>query len=151
MNQTLASTIAAICRERDERFKDSLPLIHQLLAEYGEHDLANRLFMEIPRDAPFEVVADLFDLILHSGNENCSEAIARSVRSWLRQGGDTRRMSIALRTAEKQGSAEGPIRPGRPHRLSNVRRLFKALGLSVLLLAALVSSNAIDLGAGLLR
>lgn len=131
MQPILAQVIAAICRERDQRFKDTLPLVQQLLFDYGEHDLANRLYAEIPRDVPFEIVADLFVLILRSGNEVCSDAIARSMRSWLRQAADSRKLSIALRVAQDTQDKT----PGRHHRLSNVRRLLKVLGLNVVALA----------------
>lgn len=136
MQPILAQVIASICRERDQRFKDTLPLVQQLLSEYGEHDLANRLYAEIPRDVPYEVVADLFGLVLRSGNEACTDAIARSLRSWLRQAADNRKLSIALRVAESKQAAPS----GRHHRLSNVRRLMKALGLNLMAALALFAS-----------
>lgn len=137
MQPVLAQVIASICRERDQRFKDTLPLVQQLLSEYGEHDLANRLYAEIPRDVPYEVVADLFDLVLRSGNESCTDAIARSMRSWLRQAADNRKLNVALRVAQ---STQSSATSGRHHRLSNVRRLMKALGLNLMAGVALFLS-----------
>lgn len=137
MHPVLAQVIAAICTERDGRFREAPVLVQQLLTEYGEHDLANRLFAEIPRDVPFEVVADLFALVLKSGNEGCADSIARSTRSWLRQAADKRKLSVALRVMEE---TQTPAAPGRRHRrLSNVRRLLKALGLNVVAMLALVA------------
>lgn len=137
MHPVLAQVIAAICTERDGRFREAPVLVQQLLSEYGEHDLANRLFAEIPRDVPFEVVADLFALVLKSGNEGCADSIARSTRSWLRQTADSRKLSVALRVVEQ---TQAPAAPGRHHRrLSNVRRLLKALGLNVVAMLALVA------------
>ncbi len=137
MHPVLAQVIAAICTERDGRFREAPVLVQQLLSEYGEHDLANRLFAEIPRDVPFEVVADLFELVLKSGNEGCADSIARSTRSWLRQTADSRKLSVALRVVEQ---TQAPAAPGRRHRrLSNVRRLLKALGLNVVAMLALVA------------
>ena len=138
MQPILAQVIAAICRERDQRFKDTLPLVQQLLFDYGEHDLANRLYAETPLDVPFEVVADMFVLVLRGGNEGCSDAIGRSMRSWMRQAADGRKLSIAMRVQQETRSATS----GRHHRLSNVRRLLKVLGMNVVALALLAGAHA---------
>jgi hypothetical protein len=96
MTPILEKVLAAICRERDARFDQTFRLVDELLAEYGEDDLANRLVEEIPRDVPFEIVTDLLDILAWSASEKVSFAIGRTLEDWLRAGMDTRKLKIAL-------------------------------------------------------
>ena len=96
MTTILKQVIDYICRERDTSFADTFTLVQELLAEYGEGDLANRLFAEIPRDVPFEVVTDLLDILSWSASEEASVAMARTREGWLREGKDNRKLRIAL-------------------------------------------------------
>lgn len=64
MNPIIEAALEAICREREEAGTsatfDAVEALHQA---YGEEDLANRLFAEIPRTVPFEIVVELFDIL----------------------------------------------------------------------------------------
>jgi uncharacterized protein YijF (DUF1287 family) len=166
MTPVLEKVIAAICRERDGRFDETFRLVDQLLTEYGEDDLANRLVNEIPRKVPFEIVTELLDILSWSASEKASIAIGRTREQWLRDGTDTRKLMIALHGESypfiDQGEMESVLarlahvnsdvsgrclllieqrrkdsrRQRRHRRLSNVRRLLKTLGLSTVLLIA---------------
>ena len=66
----LAETLAAIRSERGEKFDRSFTLVDRLLAEFGEGDLAERLYAAIPIECPWEVVADLFGILQWSTSDN---------------------------------------------------------------------------------
>ncbi len=91
----LAETLAAIGSERGGQFDRSFALVDRLLAEFGEGDLAERLYAAIPVDCPWEVVADLFGILIWSTSDN-GTAICRATEGWLRAGEDPRRMRVAL-------------------------------------------------------
>lgn len=91
----LAETLAAIGAERGGRFDRSFALVDRLLAEFGEVDLAERLYAAIPIECPWEVVAGLFGILLWSTSDN-GAAISRATESWLRAGEDVRRVRVAL-------------------------------------------------------
>lgn len=91
----LAETLAAIGSERGGRFDRSFALVDRLLAEFGEVDLAERLYATIPIECPWEVVADLFGILEWSTSDN-GAALIRATESWLRAGEDTRRIRVAL-------------------------------------------------------
>lgn len=95
MTPILTEVIAAICRERDTSFYQVHDLVHQLLSEYGEADLTNRLFAEIPRDVSFEIVVDLLDTLCGSTSDN-GGALHQTLEDWLREGKDNRKLRIAL-------------------------------------------------------
>jgi hypothetical protein len=91
----LAETLAAIGSERGGQFDRSFALVDRLLAEFGEGDLAERLYAAIPVDCPWEVVADLFAILIWSTSDN-GTAICRATEGWLRAGENLRRMRVAL-------------------------------------------------------
>ena len=96
MNPVIAQALEAICIERDEREYDkSFDLVARLIETLGEENLAERLFIEIPRNTPFELVAELFDLLAWQTDDNGSE-IARTAERWLRECSDVRKLLIAL-------------------------------------------------------
>jgi hypothetical protein len=97
MKSTLQRVIETICESRDDGSWDNLneKYIDDLVQEYGEHDLINRVYREIPRTVPFEIICDLFDLLVWRTNDNGADA-SRSIEQWLRDGLDTRQLLIAL-------------------------------------------------------
>jgi len=171
MTPILSQVIAAICRERDERFDDTFQLVQQLLSEYGEHDLANRLFAEIPRDVPFEVVTDLLGILSWSGSDACVHEIGRTTEGWLKEGKDNRKLQIALHgeaypfadiaemerilshLAQSNEHVRGRClllieqrreqekRRRRHRRFSSVRRLLRGLGFMTPLVVAVVGQS----------
>lgn len=92
---TLAEMLATIAAERDRKPGRRFVVVKRLLAEFGEADLAERLYAAIPSDCPWEVVADLFSLLEWSTSDNGS-ALQRAAEGWLRTGDDLRRIRVAL-------------------------------------------------------
>ena len=96
MNSAIAKVLEAICLERDDAtYSASFRAAAELLAAYGESGLADRLVNEIPRMVPFEIVAELFDILTWQTSDNGS-AIHRTVEGWLLEGSDNRKLLIAL-------------------------------------------------------
>lgn len=96
MNPILDAALEAICRERGEGdSSDTFEAVEALHQAYGEEDLANRLFAEIPRTVPFEIVVELFDILAWETRDN-GAAMTRTMEGWLREGKDNRKLLIAL-------------------------------------------------------
>ncbi len=97
MHSTVEQALNTICQSRDEGDWRSLDeeVLEKLVEQFGEEDLANKLFEEIPRTVPYEVVCDLFDLLAWRTNDNGS-SVTRTVESWLRDATDNRQLFIAL-------------------------------------------------------
>ncbi len=91
----LAETLAAIAAERGAHFDRSFILVDRLLAEFGEGDLAERLYAAIPIECPWEVIADLFGILEWSTSDN-GTSLSRATEDWLRAAEDPRRMRVAL-------------------------------------------------------
>ena len=71
MHPVLATALAKICQERDEKsYSASLDAVSAIVRHFGEVNLAEVLFSEIPRTVPFELVAELFDLLAWQTNDN---------------------------------------------------------------------------------
>ena len=97
MHPLVARAIDTICLSRDDGAWKSLDeeALFTLVEEFGDGGLADRLFNEIPRSVPYEVVCDLFDLLAWRTNDN-GASITRAVEDWLREGKDNRKLRIAL-------------------------------------------------------
>ena len=99
MHQLLARAIETICLNRDDGEWESLDeeVLAAVVAEFGENGLvdADRLFGEIPRQVPYEVVCDLFDLLAWRTDDN-GASMTRTTDEWLREGKDVRKLRIAL-------------------------------------------------------
>jgi hypothetical protein len=95
MTPVLQNCIDTICLERDSGWDGSFDVVDQLVSEYGEQQLADRIVGEVPRTVPFEVVADLLNILIWSTSDN-GLAIMKAAELWLREQTDTRRMLIAL-------------------------------------------------------
>jgi len=91
----LTKPLATIASERGGRFDRSFDLVDRLLAEFGEADMAERLYAAIPSECPWEVVSDLFGILLWSTSDN-GAALSRVTEGWLRVGEDLRRVRVAL-------------------------------------------------------
>lgn len=97
MHPLVAQAIDSICLSRDEENWQSLDedVLSKLIQEFGEGALAERLYSEIPRSTPYEVVCDLFDLLAWRTNDN-GASVTRAVEDWLRESLDNRKLHIAL-------------------------------------------------------
>ncbi|WP_347929545.1 hypothetical protein [Pseudomonas helvetica] len=96
MHPTVETALTIISSERDEsEYSDSFEAVRAVVVALGEEDLAERLFLDIPGSVPFELIADLFDLLAWQTDDN-GAAITRSVENWLLDGRDIRKVRIAL-------------------------------------------------------
>jgi hypothetical protein len=96
MHPILATALDKICQERDEKcYSASLDAVAAVARHFGEVNLAEVLFSEIPRTVPFELVAELFDLLAWQTNDN-GASMTRTTETWLREGSDNRKIQIAL-------------------------------------------------------
>jgi hypothetical protein len=97
MHPLVAQAIDTICLGRDAcdwKLIDE-DVLSALVQEFGENGLADRLYSEIPRSVPYEVVCDLFDLLAWRTNDN-GASVTRTIEDWLRKSQDSRKLSIAL-------------------------------------------------------
>lgn len=97
MHPLVTQAVETISRSRDEGGWKSLneDVLSALVLEFGEDDLANRLYREIPHTVPYEIVCDLFDLLAWRTNDN-GASVTRSIEDWPREGQDDRKLRIAL-------------------------------------------------------
>lgn len=77
-----------------EALRDVLAL-HAVVVEFGQENLADQLFADIPDSISFRQVARLFDFIAWPTDDNGS-AMTRTVERWLVEGTDLRKIQIAL-------------------------------------------------------
>lgn len=96
MHPSLKQALDIIAIERNAAEYDlAFDAVHDVVNVFGEIDLANRLFSEIPRTMHEELVADLFNLLAWQTDDNGS-AMTREIETWLRESQDTRKITIAL-------------------------------------------------------
>lgn len=95
MNDALANAVNAVATERGGRFDEAFKAAVLLVADYGEHDLAQRIVADVPASTPWEVLADLLGILQWSTADN-GAAIARQAEQWLIEAADLRRIQIAL-------------------------------------------------------
>ena len=110
MHPVISAALDAICLERDDqKYSASFDAVVAVVREFGERDLANVLFSEIPRTVPFELVAELFDLLAWQTNDN-GASVSRALTK--AEAGAERHLADAATAA----------RPGCPMRLPEWRR-----------------------------
>lgn len=96
MHPTISAALEAICEERDDqRYAVSFDAAKAVADAFGEADLADRIFADIPRTVPFELVADLFNLLAWQTDDN-GASVTRTIEQWLREEPDNRKLLIAL-------------------------------------------------------
>jgi hypothetical protein len=88
MHILVAQAIETICLNRDDGDWKSLDesVLSKLVQEFGESDLAERLYCEIPRSVPYEVVCDLFNLLAWRTNDN-GASVTRTIGKSRTEGG----------------------------------------------------------------
>src|SRR5690606_27807684 len=70
-NPLIANTLEAICKERDDKeYYESFDLVRKVAETFGELNLAEQLYSEIPRNIQFELVAELFNLLAWQTEDN---------------------------------------------------------------------------------
>jgi hypothetical protein len=93
--ELLGRVLSAIESERDGRFFHASELVRQLVAICDESDLAERLHRAIPERCPWEVEADLFNILVWNTADNGSN-VCRTAAKWLEANDDLRRIRVAL-------------------------------------------------------
>lgn len=92
----LQQTLSAIESERKEDFDKSFLLVEKLLKQYGEENLAECLYNDIPEDCLWEVVADLFAILVWDVSDDGAAALLTATDQWLLKGNNLRKIKIAL-------------------------------------------------------
>ncbi|PSB03685.1 hypothetical protein [Merismopedia glauca] len=94
-NALLDTTLSTIAAERITGFDQSFELVNQLLEEYGEDNLAETLYAQIPLEYPWEIIADLFCILIWSTSDH-GKALAETTQKWLLVGQEINKIKIAL-------------------------------------------------------
>ncbi len=96
MHPSLKQALDIIAIERNAAEYDlAFDSVRKVVSVFGERNLANRLFEEIPQTVAEGLVAELFNLLAWQTSDNGS-AMTREVETWLREGQDARKITIAL-------------------------------------------------------
>lgn len=97
----VAKTLDTIAAERDEfaagrdEFDRSFGLVDEVIREFGEAGLADRLYSAIPRVRPWQDIAEMFAILIWSTSDN-GHALTCTTERWLREATDVRQVQIAL-------------------------------------------------------
>ncbi|MBD9609537.1 hypothetical protein [Pseudomonas sp. PDM08] len=96
MYQVVARALEVIALECHEaEYTEAFSAVQAIVTEFGEVDLADRLFANVPESIPFLLVAKLFDLLAWQTDDNGS-AMTRTIERWLAEGTNLRKVRIAL-------------------------------------------------------
>ncbi|NWA25528.1 hypothetical protein HX866_11535 [Pseudomonas gingeri] len=96
MHQVVAKALDVIAVEIHEaEYSEAFDAARAVVIEFGESDLADRLFIHIPESVPFLLVAKLFDFLAWQTEDN-GAVMTRTVERWLVEGRNTRKVQIAL-------------------------------------------------------
>lgn len=96
MHQVIERALNVIAAESSEpEYTEAFSAVHAVVIEFGEENLADRLFADIPDSISFMQVARLFDFLAWQTDDNGS-AMTRTAERWLVEGTDLRKIKIAL-------------------------------------------------------
>ena len=90
----VTETLDTIAAERGN-FDRSFDLVDEVIRKFGEAGLAERLYEAIPRERPWQDVADVFGILIWSTSDNGC-ALTRTTEQWLLDAVDVRQVQIAL-------------------------------------------------------
>ena len=90
----ITETLDAIAAERGNCDR-SFELVDDIIRKFGEAGVVERLYDGIPRERPWQDIADLFGVLIWSTRDNGS-ALMRTAEQWLRDARDIRQVQIAL-------------------------------------------------------
>ena len=96
LQSLLKQTLFMIEAERERDFDESFLFVDELLKEYGEENLADRLYSDIPIDFSWEVISDLFGILIWSMSDAGAATFFDTTNQWLLEGNDLRKIRIAL-------------------------------------------------------
>jgi len=96
MRQVVAYALDVIAIESVQTgYTEAFCAAQAVVSEFGECNLADRLFSDIPDSISFLLVAKLFNLLAWQTEDNGS-AMTRTVERWLVEGENMRKVQIAL-------------------------------------------------------
>lgn len=96
MRQVVERALSVIAAESSEpEYTEAFSAVRAVVVEFGEENLADRLFADIPDSIAFMQVARLFDFLAWQTDDNGS-AMTRTAERWLVEGTDLRKIQIAL-------------------------------------------------------
>ncbi|MDB5997197.1 MAG: hypothetical protein JWP42_4333 [Pseudomonas sp.] len=96
MHQVVTRALDVITLESHEpEYTEAFNAVQAIVTEFGEDNLADRLFADIPESISFLLVAKLFDLLAWQTDDNGS-AMTRAIEHWLVEGKNLRKVQIAL-------------------------------------------------------
>ncbi len=96
MRPILKETLKQIKIEsKEDHFNKSFGLVDKLLNEYGEKNLASRLYKEIDSSIDWTVIADLFGILVWSTSDN-GHLLSKETEKWLIEADNPRKIKIAL-------------------------------------------------------
>jgi len=96
MHQVVERALNVIAVESSEpEYIEAFSASRAVVLEFGEENLADRLFADIPDSISFMQVARLFDLLAWQTEDNGS-AMTRAIERWLVEGTNLRKVQIAL-------------------------------------------------------
>lgn len=96
MRQVVERALSVIAAESSEpEYTEAFSAVRAVVVEFGEENLADRLFADIPDSIAFMQVARLFDFLAWQTDDNGS-ALTRTVERWLIEGTNLRKIQIAL-------------------------------------------------------
>lgn len=96
MHQVVERALNVIAAESSEpEYIEAFSASRAVVLEFGEENLADRLFADIPDSIPFMQVARLFDFLAWQTEDNGS-AMTRAIERWLVEGTNLRKVQIAL-------------------------------------------------------
>ena len=96
MRQVVERALSVIAAESSEpEYTEAFSAVRAVVVEFGEENLADRLFADIPDSIAFMQVARLFDFLAWQTDDNGS-AMTHTAERWLVEGTDLRKIQIAL-------------------------------------------------------
>jgi len=95
MRTQLQLAIAAVTQERHNQFDASFSRVAALIADYPPEELVDRLIDDIPPTVPWEVAADILNILIWSTEDNDS-SIRRAAEQWLTETQDLWRIKMTL-------------------------------------------------------
>ncbi|WP_247842207.1 hypothetical protein [Pseudomonas sp. MWU12-3103b] len=96
MHQVVERALNVIAAESSEpEYTEAFSAARAVVLEFGEENLADRLFADIPDSISFMLVARLFDFLAWQTEDNGS-AMTRAIERWLVEGTNLRKVQIAL-------------------------------------------------------
>lgn len=96
MRQVVERALSVIAAESSEpEYTEAFSAVRAVVVKFGEENLADRLFADIPDSIAFMQVARLFDFLAWQTDDNGS-AMTRTVERWLIEGTNLRKIQIAL-------------------------------------------------------